>query len=438
MSGEDKTLIKRIDIAEGFENFFGRGKFETLKFADDTCLSLNSFGNVGVVETDDGLVIFDIALRLFAPLIFKRVRDFSDKPVKYIIFSHGHFDHCLGYSYFIKEIQEKGWEMPQVIAHENLVRRFKKYEMLDHHQSWTYTQQFGSVGIGDIEESIHRRLDPTIVIRGNDSYEFQLGNINFEVHHDKGETDDSLWMFVPDKKALFTGDLFVTSYPNVGSPFRTQRYAKNWALANEKMMKKNPEFLVPGHGPLIDDKDKIQEVLSITAESMHFVHDEIVKRLNEGKWFEEIYFEMLDIFPDKFKNHPYLQPIYGDYRMAIHDVYRYYHGWYDSGNPTDLFPSKSDEIAKEFLKIANEGDFLERAKQLVEEGKIQLALHVLDVIIKANDSAKPEILLDAFKLKSKILKQLAKEEPSFIAMNIYNTSVLQLKTKIKELRKSLK
>ncbi len=438
MSGEDKTLIKRIDIAEGFENFFGRGKFETLKFADDTCLSLNSFGNVGVVETDDGLVIFDIALRLFAPLIFKRVRDFSDKPVKYIIFSHGHFDHCLGYSYFIKEIQEKRWEMPQVIAHENLVRRFKKYEMLDHHQSWTYTQQFASVGIGNIEESIHRRLDPTIVIRGNNSYEFQLGNVNFEVHHDKGETDDSLWMFVPDKKALFTGDLFVTSYPNVGSPFRTQRYAKNWALANEKMMKTNPEFLVPGHGPLIDDKEKIQEVLSITAESMHFVHDEIVKRLNEGKWFEQIYFEMLDIFPNKFKNHPYLQPIYGDYRMAIHDVYRYYHGWYDSGNPTDLFPSKSDEIAKEFLKVANEGDFLERAKQLVEEGKIQLALHVLDVIVKANDSAKPEILLHAFKLKSKILKQLAKEEPSFIAMNIYNTSVLQIKTKIKELRKSLK
>jgi len=430
--------MSRLEIAEGMEKFFGQGKFETLKFAEDTCLSIGSFGNVGVVETDDGLVVFDLALRLFGPLIFKRVRNFSDKPVKYIIFSHGHFDHCLGYSDFIKEIKDKGWEMPQVIAHENLVRRFEKYTMLDKHQAWTYRQQFASVGVNSADdESIHRRLDPTIVIRNNESYEFQLGNRKFEIYHDRGETDDSLWMFVPDKKVLFTGDLFVTSFPNVGSPFRVQRYAKDWALANEKMMKMEPEYLVPGHGPLLEGKEKIKELLSITADSMHFVHDEIVKRLNEGKWFEEIYFEMLDIIPEKFK-HRYLRPMYGDYRFAIHDVYRLYHGWYDSGNPTDLFPSKSGDVAKEFLKVADGGAFLEQAIKLVEEGNNQLALHILDVIVKANDSANPEILLNALKLKSKIIKQKAKEEPSFIAMNIYNTSVLQIKARIKELRKLLR
>jgi alkyl sulfatase BDS1-like metallo-beta-lactamase superfamily hydrolase len=430
--------VEKLKIAEGMEKFFGRGKFETLKFAEDTCLYIGSFGNVAVVETDDGLVLFDLALRLFGPLIFKRVRAFSDKPVKYIIYSHGHYDHCLGYSFFIKEIKEKGWEMPQVIAHENLVRRFKKYLMLKNHQAWTYRQQFASVGVSaSTNESLHERLDPTIIIRNNESYKFQLGNIKFEIYHDKGETDDSLWMFVPDKKVLFTGDLFVSAFPQVGSPFRVQRYAKDWALANEKMIQKNPEYLVPGHGPLLEGKEKIKELLSITAEAMHFVHDEVVKRLNEGKWFEEIYFEMLDIFPEKFK-HSYLRPLYGDYRFAIHDVYRLYHGWYDSGNPTDLFPSRSGDVAKEFLKVADGGAFLERANKLVEEGNDQLALHILDVIVKAYDSANPEILLNALKLKSKIIKQKAKEEPSFIAMNIYNTSVLQIKARIKELRKSLR
>jgi alkyl sulfatase BDS1-like metallo-beta-lactamase superfamily hydrolase len=244
-------------------------------------------------------------------------------------------------------------------------------------------------------------------------------------------------MFVPDKKVLFTGDLFVSAFPQVGSPFRVQRYAKDWALANEKMIQKNPEYLVPGHGPLLKGKEKIRELLSITAEAMHFVHDEVVKKLNEGKWFEEIYFEMLDIFPEKFK-HSYLRPLYGDYRFAIHDVYRLYHGWYDSGNPTDLFPSKSNDVAKEFLKVANGGAFLERANKLVEEGNNQLALHMLDVIVKANDLKNPQVLLDALKLKSKIIKQKAKEELSFIAMNIYNTSVLQIKERIKELKKSLR
>jgi len=329
--------------------------------------------------------------------------------------------------------------MPQIIAHENLLKRFAKYRMLENHQSWSYRQQFASVGVGQSDTlSIHERLDPTIVIRNNENYEFKLGKYTFKIYHDKGETDDSIWMYFPEKKVLFTGDLFVSGFPNVGSPFRVQRYAKQWALANEKMIEKKADYLLPGHGRLIEGKEKIREVLSITAESMHFVHDEVVKRLNEGKWFEEIYHEMLEIFPEKFKNHRYLRPSYGDYRFAIHDVYRRYHGWYNTGNPTDLFPSKSDEIAKEFLKVANEGKFLERAKQLVEDGKSQLALHVLDVIVKANDMANPETLLDALKLKHKIVKQKAKEEKSFIVMNILNTNALQINTKLKELEKKVK
>ena len=54
------------------------------------------------------------------------------------------------------------------------------------------------------------------------------------------------------------------------------------------------------------------------------------------------------------------------------------------------------------------------------------------------DTVKSEILLEALKLKSKILKQIANLEKSFIAMNIYNTHIVQLKNEIKELRKSLK
>jgi len=427
------------EIEKGLENFFGLGKFERKPFADNICYYIGAFGNVGVVETNEGLIIFDLALRNFGRYIFKAVREFSDKPIKYIIYSHGHFDHCCGYSSFIKEIEEKGWEMPQVISHENLVRRFAKYRMLEEHQTWSYRQQFASVGVGQSDSlGVNETLNPTIILKGNESYKFKLGEFNFEIYHDKGETDDSIWLWFPEKKVLFTGDLFVSAFPNVGSPFRVQRYAKQWALGNEKMIEKNAHYLLPGHGRLIEGKEKIKELLSITAESMNFVHDEVVKRLNEGKWFEEIYFEMLEIFPERFKNHRYLRPLYGDYRFAIHDVYRLYHGWYDTGNPTDLFPSKSDEIAKEFLKVADGAKFLEHAKLLFEEGEFQLSLHIIDVIVKANNIAKPEILLDALRIKYKILKQNAKKEPSFIAINIINTHALQIKTKMRELKKKLR
>jgi len=203
----------------------------------------------------------------------------------------------------------------------------------------------------------------------------------------------------------------------------------------ERMREKDAEYLVPGHGRLIESKEKVKDVLSITAEVMHFVHDEVVKRLNEGKWFEQIYYEMLEIYPDKFKKHKILRGIYGCYRFAIHATYRLYHGWYDSGNPTDLFPSRTDDIAREILNLNSGSVYLEHANKLYSEGKLQLALHILDIIIKGSNEKDAKVLADALKLKLKILREKAKVESSFIAANILEKGARQIKTKLKELGK---
>ena len=168
------------------------------------------------------------------------------------------------------------------------------------------------------------------------------------------------------------------------------------------------------------------------------MHVEVVKRMNEGKWFEQIFHEMIEIFPDKLKNHEYLTPIYGCYEFTIHAVYRLYHGWYNTGNPTDLFPAKSQDIAKEFLKTSDESQFLKQAKKNIEEGKLQLALHLLDVIIKGTDQNNHELLLEVYKLKAKVLKQKSELETSFIASNIVINGATVLKQKIRELKKILK
>ncbi len=411
------------------------GLYPPRSFANGNFHKISAFSNVGVVETNNGLVLFDISSRINGSKIFNSLREITNKPIKYIIFSHGHYDHCFGYDPLIEEIKEKGWEMPQVIAHENTVSRFEKYRMLDKYNNWVHDQQFGSVlGKNKQYNSAREILNPTIVLRGNESYSFKLGEYSFELYHDRGETDDHIWMFVPEEKVLFTGDFIISCFPNVGNPYKVQRYPKDWAYALDKMREKEPEYLIPGQGPLIEGKKKIEEVLIITAEVMHFVHDEVVKRLNEGKWFEQIYHEMLEIYPEKF-NHEYLEQVYGCYRFAIHAVYRLYHGWYDTGNPTDLFPARKNEIANEFLKISDEKEYYIRAKDLYDENKLQLALHVLDVIFNASDMVNTEILLSAYELKIKILQQKEEKESSFIASNIFLNEVNKLKSKIVELQK---
>ena len=415
------------------------GMFPSSAFADGKCYLIPGFGNSCVFETQEGLVMFDVPIRQFAKRTFNGVRSFSDKPVKYFIYSHGHFDHAFGYGPFLEEIKNKGWEMPDVIAHENCIRRFEKYQTLDKYHNWINRMQFASIG-GRMQGSVispHEILKPTIILKGNESvFHFKLGKTKFEIYHDMGETDDSIWLWVPEKKIICAGDLMISGFPNVGNPYKVQRYPKDWALAMGKMMGKEAEFLVPGHGRLIEGKDKVKDVLSITAEAINFVHDEVVKRLNEGKWFEQIYHEMVDIFPDKFKKSIYLREMYGCYRFAIHAAYRLYHGWYNSGNPTDFFPAKSDEIAKELLKINTKETYLEHANLLCNTGKKQLALHILDVIIKGSEEENNPTLYEALNLKHKILKEKAQEDTSFIASNIINNAALQIKEKLKLLKKA--
>lgn len=420
---------------------FWLGIYPSKTFGDGKCHVIPGFGNTGLFETDEGLVIFDVPIKQSAQKTFNEIREITKKQVKYLIYSHGHFDHAFGFSPFLKEIDEKGWSMPEIIGHENSIRRFNKYKMLDSYHNWINSQQFASIAPKDKTISTVSPdlvIDPTIVLIGNNAkYSFNLGGVDFNIYHDKGETDDSIWLWIPEKQTICTGDLLLSSFPNVGNPYKVQRYPLDWAIALDKMIEKEAKFLIPGHGKFIEGKDKVKDALSMTSEALYFVHDEVVKRLNEGKWFEQIYHEMLEIFPEKFKKHPYLSPIYGCYRFAIIATYRLYHGWYDTGNPTDLFPARAKDISSELLKLNTAISYLEHAKKLVENDDLQLALHMLDIILLGREEVNDNVILEALKLKSNILKQIAKNEPSFIAANIINNAVIQLKEEIRAMKQGI-
>ena len=145
---------------------------------------------------------------------------------------------------------------------------------------------------------------------------------------------------------------------------------------------------------------------------------------------------MLGIYPEHLKSHDILKPIYGCYQFAIHATYRLYHGWYNTGNPTDLFPSKVSEIAKELLEINNPEKYYKHAESLYKEGKLQLSLHVLDIIINGQERTNSHLLLNAYQLKHDILKQKAEEENSFIAYNIFINGAKEIKSRIKDLKRN--
>ena len=84
---------------EGMKFWFGM--YPSITFADGKCHVIPGFGNTGLFETDEGLVIFDVPIKQSAQKTFNEIRGITKKQVKYLIYSHGHFDHAFGFGPFV-------------------------------------------------------------------------------------------------------------------------------------------------------------------------------------------------------------------------------------------------------------------------------------------------------------------------------------------------
>jgi alkyl sulfatase BDS1-like metallo-beta-lactamase superfamily hydrolase len=384
---------------------FPQYKVETVA-PDVYCIT--AFGNVGLVITDEGVVVVDTAIHQLGETVRNAIRKITDAPIHSVIYTHGHYDHAFGVWALLKDAEERGDPKPRIIAHENVARRFNRYQELQGQQEFINRIQFSvPEGTSAVPKEYYY---PDVTY--HDRFSFKLGDLTFELRFGMGETDDATWVWIPEKKVVFSGDFIIWSFPNIGNPFKVQRYEIEWAEALEQMASLHPEVLVPGHGSVIRG-EKVQKVCLNTARALRYLHEEVVKRLNRGAWIEQILEEVQ--LPEDLAKKAYLAPIYGCPTFVIHGIHRRYAGWYD-GNPSHLSPSKTTDIAREVVNLAGGPEaLLNRAKALKEAGEIQLALHLVDFILNNSETAS---LKDAHELKSDLLQAKADVESSFIARNI--------------------
>jgi alkyl sulfatase BDS1-like metallo-beta-lactamase superfamily hydrolase len=381
-------------------------------------------GNSGVVITDEGIVVVDTGIPAGGPDRVRRIRERSDAPFHTIIYTHGHGDHAGGAGAFLEDAEKRGHPKPRIIGHELVAKRFDKYQMLQGRRQYISSLQFPQRP-DSVPRPQRQSERPVQYYYPDTTYsntmEFKLGGLTFELYHAMGETEDATWVWVPERKTAIIGDLFIGGCPNTGNPLKEQRYTLEWAEALELIASKNPDFIIAGAGPVIRGR-LVQEVCLDTAKFLRYVQNEVVRLLNEKYWIEDI-LEQVRV-PDDLVNKPWLAPTYGHPVFVVHDVYRRYTGWYD-GNPSELFPSKSSEVAAEVTRLSGIDNLMDRARQLQQEGNGQLALHLLDFAIKGTDdsSRRKEALL----LKSEILHDKANAEPSLIARHILRSGAVIVK-----------
>lgn len=407
----------RDGVGLGSASAFWPGEAD--QFADRALL-VTGHGNVGYAYNDEGVVMIDTGTpQIFGDHAIRELRRFTQAPIRIVIYTHGHIDHAFNLAPVLADAEARGQPRPQVVAHRRTLARFARYQRLRDHTTYINRVNFGTPPDTVI---VPEFCYPDTLIEAGVS--LRMGDMTLELHTGVGETDDAVWVWIPERRLLFAGDFLLWCFPNIGNPFKVQRSAEGWALALEEMAALNPAAAGPGHGPPVVGEVTVEEMLLETARALRVLHDEVVRRLNAAQTFEQILAEV-DL-PSDLKAKPYLAPIYGSPIYTVHAIIREYAGWYDY-NPSHLHPARTHEIAAEVLSLAGGARaLLARAREL-RDGAPQLALHLVDFAI---DGSGEETHAEALALKAELLEVRAQEMESFISFNILNVGAQMIQEQL--------
>jgi alkyl sulfatase BDS1-like metallo-beta-lactamase superfamily hydrolase len=316
-----------------------------------------SFANVSAFETGDGLVLIDTGSAPLAAVVHGDIRRWSPSRLNTAVYSHGHIDHVFGVPVWEAEAKEMGWASPEVIAHHALPARFDRYIFTAGYNTVINRRQFGFKDLNWPTE--YRYPDRTY----HDSLELSVGDVDFSLRHEKGETDDHTVTWQAETKVLCCGDLFIWASPNAGNPQKVQRYPREWAQALRRMLLLEAEFLLPGHGFPVLGADRVSQALSDTADLLDSLVDQTLAVMNSGGRLDDAIHTVKP--PPQLEARPYLRPVYDEPEFVVHTVWRQYGGWWD-GNPATLKPAPERALARELAElIGGAGVLAERALVLL-------------------------------------------------------------------------
>jgi glyoxylase-like metal-dependent hydrolase (beta-lactamase superfamily II) len=232
--------------------------------------------NTGVIVGDDGVLVVDAGyLPSIAAADIAVIRTITDKPVKYLLYTHWHFDHNNGGIAYRKAF-------PDVrVVSERATARYIDINTHWWKAMWTGPGSPALEDLRNLDAQLRsgmgadgRPLDAAALDRlrrdfrqrdreqqelaslevvvpdqvFDDRLTLMLGSRRVElVNRGPANSPADTTVFVPDAGVLFTGDVVVQS----PLPFTRFAWPQPWIGVLKAIEAENPAVLVPGHGPVM-------------------------------------------------------------------------------------------------------------------------------------------------------------------------------------------
>ncbi|MFO8049378.1 MAG: alkyl sulfatase dimerization domain-containing protein [Desulfosudaceae bacterium] len=424
---ELKPELAAVPTLEEHSRIFRRG---VERVTDNIHVAIGyGLANSILIEGEDGLIIVDTMETMEeAREVRDEFRKISDKPVRAIIYTHNHSDHIFGARVLA------GHDSPDIIAHQtthDLVNRVVSElrpatNIRAMRMFGTFLDKEGLVnaGIGPFlgvgrDDRTLGYIPPTITFTNHLSTE--KAGIRLELIHAPGETDDQIYVWLPDQRVLICGDNFYWTFPNLytirGTPFRS---LKQWYRSLDLIRQLRPEYLVPCHTRPIRGADKIYRVITDYRDAIQYIHDQTLRGINMGMTPDELAAAVE--LPPRLANAPYLRPFYGTVAWSVRAMFSGNMGWFD-GDAATLNPLSRPEQARLMARLAGgESHLHAHAQQALANRDFQEALQLSGHLLRLSRDNP-----DYRNLRVRALTALGERAENPNARHYYLTEALEIR-----------
>ena len=225
-----------------------------------------------VVNESDVLVVDSHMTPSAARALLADLAKITDKPVRYLVNTHFHFDHVHGNEVFGPEVEIVAHEFTRWKVAAGDTKRGRGYEGFVGSTPQAVERMRAGLGELPAEEraAVERRIAgamkvyeeseavvpraPSLALREAVTL-FRGGREIRLLHVGRGHTGGDVIVYLPAEKALISGDLLTGGLPYMGDAF-----VPEWVAALDEVAALDVEVILPGHGAATTGVDRVQRL----------------------------------------------------------------------------------------------------------------------------------------------------------------------------------